>query len=65
VHEQGLIHKDIKQEYPGGCGKRRRVADGFGIGLPRLPARAPKAPAPPEVIVGTLAYMAPEQTGRI
>src|ERR1700692_1950649 len=26
VHERGLIHKDIKP-YPGGCRKRRRVAD--------------------------------------
>ena len=36
---------------------------GFGIAS-RLP-RERQAPAPPEVIAGTLAYMAPEQTGRI
>jgi serine/threonine protein kinase len=36
---------------------------GFGIAL-RLP-REHQAPAPPEVIAGTLAYMAPEQTGRM
>ena len=36
---------------------------GFGIAS-RLP-RERQAPAPPEVIAGTLAYMAPEQTGRM
>src|SRR4029077_12678175 len=36
---------------------------GFGI-APRLP-REQQGPAPPEAIAGTLAYMAPEQTGRI
>ena len=36
---------------------------GFGIAS-RLP-RERQAPAPPEMIAGTLAYMAPEQTGRM
>src|SRR6266851_3487623 len=36
---------------------------GFGIAS-RL-TRERQAPAPPEVIAGTLAYMAPEQTGRM
>ena len=36
---------------------------GFGIAS-RLP-REQQAPEPPEVIAGTLAYMAPEQTGRM
>ena len=36
---------------------------GFGIAS-RLPREHP-APEPPEVIAGTLAYMAPEQTGRM
>jgi serine/threonine protein kinase len=36
---------------------------GFGIAS-RLP-RERQAPAPPEIIAGTLAYMAPEQTGRM
>jgi len=36
---------------------------GFGIAS-RLP-RERQAPEPPEVIAGTLAYMAPEQTGRM
>ena len=36
---------------------------GFGIAS-RLP-RERQSPEPPEVIAGTLAYMAPEQTGRM
>ena len=36
---------------------------GFGIAS-QLP-RERQAPAPPEFIAGTLAYMAPEQTGRM
>src|ERR1700742_3116475 len=64
MHERGLIHKDIKpanilvDEASGGV-----WLTGFGIAS-RLP-RERQAPAPPEVIAGTLAYMAPEQTGRM
>src|ERR1700726_2701752 len=64
VHERGLVHKDIKpanilvDAASGGVG-----LTGFGIAS-RLP-REHQAPAPPEVIAGTLAYMAPEQTGRM
>ncbi|HEY2210502.1 MAG TPA: serine/threonine-protein kinase PknK, partial [Bradyrhizobium sp.] len=64
VHERGLIHKDINpanilvDEASGGV-----WLTGFGIAS-RLP-RERQAPAPPEVIAGTLAYMAPEQTGRM
>src|SRR3989440_2135590 len=64
VHEQGLVHKDIKP-----ANILVKVASGgvwltgFGI-TSRLP-RERQAPAPPEVIAGTLAYMAPEQTGRM
>jgi serine/threonine protein kinase len=36
---------------------------GFGIAS-RLP-RERQAPEPPEFVAGTLAYMAPEQTGRM
>ena len=64
VHERDLIHKDIKpanilvDAESGGVWLM-----GFGIAS-RLP-RERQAPAPPEVIAGTLAYMAPEQTGRM
>ena len=64
VHQRGLIHKDIKtanilvNTASGGV----RLT-GFGIAS-RLP-RERQPPDPPEFIAGTLAYTAPEQTGRM
>jgi PAS domain S-box-containing protein len=64
MHERGLIHKDIKPANILVDGASGGVwLTGFGIAS-RLP-REHQAPAPPEVIAGTLAYMAPEQTGRM
>jgi Serine/threonine protein kinase len=63
VHRRGLIHKDIKPAnlLVDAAGNVRLT--GFGIAS-RLP-RERQTPAPLEVIAGTFAYMAPEQTGRM
>src|SRR6202522_1505434 len=64
LHERGLVHKDIK---PANILVKAETDEvwltGFGIAS-RLPREHP-APVTPEVIAGTLAYMAPEQTGRM
>jgi len=64
LHKRDIIHKDIKpanvlvNPVTGRC-----WLTGFGIAS-RLP-RERQAPEPPEFVAGTLAYMAPEQTGRM
>jgi PAS domain S-box-containing protein len=63
VHRQGLIHKDIKPANVLVEDAGNVWLTGFGIAS-RLP-HARQVPAPPEIIAGTLAYMAPEQTGRM
>ena len=64
AHQAGLVHKDVK---PANILVNRADGEarltGFGIAS-RLP-RERQAPEPPETIAGTLAYMAPEQTGRM
>jgi serine/threonine protein kinase len=64
LHQRGLIHKDIKPANILVDGTTDEVRlTGFGIAS-RL-ARERQSPHPPETIAGTLAYMAPEQTGRM
>src|SRR5262244_3839377 len=64
LHGRGLIHKDLKPAHVFVNGATGQVwLTGFGS-VSRLP-RERQAPEPPEVIAGTLAYMAPEQTGRM
>ncbi|MFA1674641.1 serine/threonine protein kinase, partial [Rhizobium mongolense] len=64
VHQRGLVHKDIKPANLLVTGASSEVRlTGFGIAS-RL-SRERQSPEPPEVIAGTLAYMAPEQTGRM
>jgi PAS domain S-box-containing protein len=64
LHRRGVIHKDIKpanvlvNSLIGQC-----WLTGFGISS-RLP-RERQSAEPPEFVAGTLAYMAPEQTGRM
>src|SRR5262245_8537571 len=64
LHQSGLIHKDLKPAHllVDPINDTVRLT-GFGIAS-RLPRERPTAD-PPEVIAGTLAYMAPEQTGRM
>ncbi len=64
LHQRGIIHKDIKpanvlvNSVSGRCWLK-----GFGIAA-RLPRERQSAESP-ELVSGTLAYMAPEQTGRM
>ena len=64
LHQRGLVHKDLKPAHIlVHCADGQVRLTGFGL-TSRLP-RERQAPEPPETIAGTLAYMAPEQTGRM
>jgi serine/threonine protein kinase len=64
LHHRGLIHKDIKPAHILVDTNNDRVwLIGFGIAAQLL--REHQMLEPLEVIAGTLAYMAPEQTGRM
>jgi predicted ATPase/signal transduction histidine kinase/DNA-binding response OmpR family regulator/serine/threonine protein kinase/HPt (histidine-containing phosphotransfer) domain-containing protein len=64
VHAHGLVHKDIKPAHIFFDAASGAVRIG-GFGLASRVAREHQAPQPLDVIAGTLAYMAPEQTGRM
>ena len=64
LHQRGLVHKDIKPAnilLNEATGEVRLM----GFGIASRFARERQSPHPPETIAGTLAYMAPEQTGRM
>ena len=63
VHQCGLIHLHLRPEnvLVGAAGNAHLT----GFGMASQLRRERQAPAPPEVIAGTFAYMAPEQTGRM
>ncbi|HTJ57913.1 MAG TPA: AAA family ATPase [Devosiaceae bacterium] len=63
LHQRGLVHKDIKPSHIVVGADGEVWLTGFGLAS-RL-RRERQSPEPPETIAGTLAYMAPEQTGRM
>ncbi|WNC92266.1 AAA family ATPase [Paraburkholderia sp. FT54] len=64
LHQRSLVHRDLKPTHIlVNCADGQARLTGFGLAS-RLP-RERQAPEPPETIAGTLAYMAPEQTGRM
>jgi PAS domain S-box-containing protein len=63
VHRHGLIHKDIKPANVLADDAGNVWLTGFGLAS-QLPHER-QSPVPLEIIAGTLAYMAPEQTGRM
>jgi len=63
AHRQGLIHKDVKPSNALVDESGHVWLTGFGVASRLRHER--QVPVAPEIIAGTLAYMAPEQTGRM
>jgi PAS domain S-box-containing protein len=63
AHGQGLMHKDVKPDNALVDEAGYVWLTGFGVASKLRHER--QVPVPPETIAGTLAYMAPEQTGRM
>ncbi|MCF4996841.1 AAA family ATPase [Pseudomonas syringae] len=61
LHQRGLVHKDIKPSHIlVNCADGQARLTGFG-----LASWLPRERQPLDTMAGTLAYMAPEQTGRM
>src|SRR5713101_1191542 len=62
LHKQSIVHKDVKPAHilvDAGTGKAWLTGFGISSRIPR------ERQSPPEIVAGSPAYMAPEQTGRM